>query len=159
MRNSRKPLGFTATAEIANLNEPHKPHENAIKAFNDVLDKIKEDVITSRHRWNKHEPKMWSRAGHLTDAQLTSFTIEEHLVEIRSGYVSYGTIIFGKIKLPAVNDELGEGFLHVRIHDPGEEQVLFHSIHHIEGKRDEDGHPHLWRAIMTADTPLEFFEQ
>jgi hypothetical protein len=27
-------------------------------------------------------------------------------------------IILGKIRLPAVHDELGEGFVHVRIHDP-----------------------------------------
>ena len=28
---------------------------------------------------------MWQRAKHLTDAQLTHFTIEEDLIEIRTG--------------------------------------------------------------------------
>ncbi|KAG6378147.1 hypothetical protein JVT61DRAFT_13835 [Boletus reticuloceps] len=26
------------------------------------------------------------------------------------------------------------------------------------GKRDADGHPHLWRAIQTEDYPLDFFD-
>ncbi|KAG9316392.1 hypothetical protein JVU11DRAFT_2425 [Chiua virens] len=103
---------------------------------------------------------MWSRAVGLSDTDLTNFTIERDLVQVRSGLVSYGTIIFGKIRIPAVNDELGRGYIHVRIHDPpnrGEEDVTFHSILTLEGKRDADGHPHLWRAIQTEDYPSEFF--
>jgi hypothetical protein len=105
---------------------------------------------------------MWSRAVGLSDAELTDFTIEQDLIEVRSGAVSYGAIILGKIRIPAVNDELGLGYVHVRIHDPpnrGEEDVMFHSIRSVEGKRDADGHPHLWRAIQTKDYPLEFFNE
>jgi len=58
---------------------------------------------------------MWSRAAHLSDAELTSFNIEDDLVEIRSVPTSYGVIILGKIRIPAINDEKGEGFVHVRI--------------------------------------------
>lgn len=57
---------------------------------------------------------MWSRANGLTDDELVHFTIEKDLVECRSAPTSYGTIILGKIRLPAVNDEEGEGFMHVR---------------------------------------------
>ena len=34
--------------------------------------------------------------------------------QVRSAATSYGNIILGKIKLPAVNDDEGEGFIHVR---------------------------------------------
>lgn len=144
------------------LTAPHAPHARAVEAFNRVLPEIRHAVITSRHDWDVHEPKMWSRAAGLSDKKLTAFTIEDDLVEIRAGVVSYGTILFGKIRIPAVNDELGEGFIHVRIHDPpnqGEEDVMFHSIFTMEGKRDADGHPHLWRAIQVKDEPLEFFNE
>lgn len=57
---------------------------------------------------------MWARAAGLTDAQLVDFTIERDLVECRSAPTSYGTIILGKIRLPAVQDEEGAGYVHVR---------------------------------------------
>ena len=77
---------------------------------------------------------MWSRAAHLSDDELKTFTIEKDLIEvttyhqlgviiahfsstpsqIRSGPTSYGEIVFGKIRIPAINDEEGEGFVHVR---------------------------------------------
>ena len=34
--------------------------------------------------------------------------------KIRSAATSYGVIVFGKIRIPAINDEKGEGFVHVR---------------------------------------------
>ncbi|KAI0032233.1 hypothetical protein K488DRAFT_86035 [Vararia minispora EC-137] len=151
-----------ADAEFVEFNAPHTPHPNAIEAFNVVLHTIKSEIVKSRHHWDKHEPKMWSRAQGLTDHQLTNFTVENDLVEVRSGPTSYGTIILGKIRIPAVNDELGEGFVHVRIHDPpnkGDQDVVFHSLFTDEGNRDADGHPTTWRAIQTKDTPLEFFNE
>ncbi|KAF8348346.1 hypothetical protein F5887DRAFT_643089 [Amanita rubescens] len=151
-----------ATAEILDFNNPHTPRENAIEAFNVVLHVIKSEVIKSRHHWNKHEPRMWSRAASLTDHELTDFTIKNDLVLVRSAATSYGTIILGKIRIPAVNDDEGEGFIHVRIHDPpnkGDEDVRFHSLFTDEGNRDVDGHPTTWRAIQTSGTPLEFFNE
>jgi len=151
-----------ASAEQVNLNDPHRPHENATEAFNHVLHAIKNELVASRRRWDIHEPRMWSRAARLGDEELLNFTIERDLVLVRSGVVSYGTIILGKIRIPAVNDELGQGYIHVRIHDPlnrGEEDVKFHSILTLEGQRDADGHPHLWRAIQPEDYPLEFFNE
>jgi hypothetical protein len=57
---------------------------------------------------------MWSRAANLTDHQLTDFHLEKDLVLVRSSPTSYGTILLGKLRIPAINDELGEGFIHVR---------------------------------------------
>ncbi|KAG8721608.1 hypothetical protein FRC08_011798 [Ceratobasidium sp. 394] len=107
-----------ASAETVVLNPPHPPQERAIEAFNEVLPKIKLAIISSRHDWDNHEPRMWSRASGLTDPELSNFVIENDLVEVRAGATSYGTIILGKIRIPAINDSEGEGFVHVRIHDP-----------------------------------------
>ena len=57
---------------------------------------------------------MWSRAAGLTDAELADFNIERDLIVIRSSPTSYGQVILGKLRIPAVKDDLGEGFVHVR---------------------------------------------
>lgn len=71
-----------ASVEEVNLNAAHHPHSNAIEAFNIVLHTIKAEIVKSRHDWNKHEPKMWSRAAQLSDNELVAFTIEKDLVEV-----------------------------------------------------------------------------
>ncbi|KAJ3571705.1 hypothetical protein NP233_g3589 [Leucocoprinus birnbaumii] len=158
----RSELKKMASAEQVDFNDPHAPHANAVEAFNEVLAKIKSEIVKSRHDWDKHEPKMWSRAQGLSDHELTNFTVENDLVLVRSGGTSYGNIILGKIRIPAVNDAEGEGFIHVRIHDPpnrGTEDVMFHSLWTDEGSRDAEGRPTTWRAIHNLDTPLEFFNE
>lgn len=57
---------------------------------------------------------MWSRASGLTDEQLLNFNLATDLQLVRSGVVAYGKIFFGKIKIPVINDDQGEGFVHVR---------------------------------------------
>ncbi|KAF8160825.1 hypothetical protein B0H34DRAFT_698262 [Crassisporium funariophilum] len=151
-----------ASNEQITLNEPHPPQENAIEAFNILLPTIKSEIVKSRRDWDKHEPRMWSRAASLSDSELVSFEIEKDLVEIRSASTSYGTIILGKIRLPAVNDEQGEGFIHVRIHDPpnrGTEDVRFHSLFTDEGRKNAEDPPTSWCAIQTESKPLEFFNE
>lgn len=106
-------MGPASTEEIV-LNAPHTPTTKAIEAFNVVLHDIKTEIVKSRHHWNQHEPKMWSRVADLSDAELVQFTIERDLVECRSAPTSYGTVILGKIRVPAVSDDDGEGFIHVR---------------------------------------------
>jgi len=104
---------------------------------------------------------MWSRARGLSDAQLTGFSTED-LVQVRAAPTSYGTIILGSFRIPAVQDELGEGFVHVRIHDPpnqGTEDVRFHSIWTDERRLPGEDQPSRWKAIQTKDTPLEFFNE
>ncbi|KAI0740149.1 hypothetical protein C8Q76DRAFT_765206 [Earliella scabrosa] len=152
----------TASLETISLNEPHPPAENAIEAFEVAEATIKSEILKSRQHWDLHEPKMWSRAQGVSDKDLVAFTIRDDLVEVRSAATSYGAIILGKIRLPAINDEEGEGYVHVRIHDPpnrGVEDVTFHSLWTDEGNPDEDGRPTTWRAIQTRDTPLEFFHE
>lgn len=56
---------------------------------------------------------MWARAKGLSDDELTSFSRDD-LVQVRNGQASYGHVIFGKLRLPAINDKQGEGFIHVR---------------------------------------------
>lgn len=75
-----------ASAEQTSLNAPHAPHQNAIDAFNTLLPTIKSEILKSRHHWNRHEPRMWSRAAHISDAELTSFNIEDDLVEVNQIY-------------------------------------------------------------------------
>jgi len=151
-----------ATAEEVNLNDSHPPHPNAIDAFEKVVHHIKSAIVKSRHDWDKHEPRMWSRAHGIDDHHLTTFDLSKDLILIRSGSTSYGTIIFGKLRIPAIQDDEGEGFIHIRIHDPpnrGTDDVLFHSILTEEGNRNADGHPTTWRAIQTRDATLEFFNE
>jgi len=142
-----------ATSETVTLDAPHAPHHIAIQAFHHVVHDIKHAILSSRRDWDKHEPRMWSRATNVDDHDLVNFHIETDLVLVRSGVVSYGQIIFGKLRIPAIRDELGEGFVHVRIHhSPGEDftSAKFHSI--LTEERD-------WRAIQTKDEHLEFFNE
>ena len=104
----------SATSEVITLNDPHSPTEKAFEAFEVVEHTIKSEILKSRHDWNKHEPRMWARAHGISNEDLVAFSIRTDLVEIRSAPVSYGTIILGKIRLPAVNDAEGEGYMHVR---------------------------------------------
>ncbi|KAJ7578620.1 hypothetical protein C8J56DRAFT_835612 [Mycena floridula] len=96
-----------------------------------MVPKIKAEIVKSRHDWDKHEPRMWARAHGISDHDLLNFTIKDDLVLVSSASTTYGTIILGKIHLPAVNDTVSKGFIHVRIHDPpnrGTEDVTFHSL-------------------------------
>ncbi|KAF8497640.1 hypothetical protein JB92DRAFT_2745419, partial [Gautieria morchelliformis] len=138
------------------------PHPSAIEAFTHVLHQIKSEILKSRHHWDKHEPKMWSRASSLSDHDLVNFDLANDLLQVRAGLTTYGTILLGKLRIPAVNDAEGEGFIHVRIHDPpnrGTADVIFHSLLTDEGNPDADGHPTTWRALQTRDKPLEFFNE
>ncbi|PPQ77203.1 hypothetical protein CVT25_011049 [Psilocybe cyanescens] len=149
-----------ASNEQLNFNEAHAPNENSLEAFNILLPTIKTEILKSRRHWDKHEPRMWSRASNLSDAQLTSFTMEEDLVEVRSASTSYGQIVLGKIRV--LKDGEGEGFVHVRIHDPpnrGNEDVRFHSLLTDEIREEEGGSPIGYQAIQTRDKPLDFFNE
>ncbi|KAG5638874.1 hypothetical protein H0H81_009177 [Sphagnurus paluster] len=71
-----------ATSDTVSLNAPHPPRQNAIDAFAVVLPKIKAAIIKSRHDWDKHEPRMWSRAAGLSNEALTHFDLHKDLVEV-----------------------------------------------------------------------------
>ncbi|KAI0344664.1 hypothetical protein BDW22DRAFT_1354781 [Trametopsis cervina] len=151
-----------ASSEELTFTPAHPPTPKALEAFTVVQHAIKAALVKSRHDWDIHEPRMWARAAPLSDHELAGFVLENDLVECRSAPTSYGTIILGKIRIPAVGDAEGEGFVHVRIHDPpnrGTEDVRFHSIWTDEGRPSEDAQPTSWRAIQTRETPLEFFNE
>lgn len=165
---------MASEAELT-FTDPHVPHERAIAAFRTVEHQIKHAIIASRRDWDKHEPKMWSRAAGVSDADLTGFTFTKErsihdkdthssrgeggdLVFVVNAPTSYGEIILGKIRIPAIPD----GYIHVRVHDPpnkGEEDVIFHSLHTAEGHRNADGQPQSWDAIQWEKTPLTFFNE
>ncbi|KAG1829157.1 hypothetical protein EV424DRAFT_1526501 [Suillus variegatus] len=134
------PYIFSASEEQIVLDDAHVPGEDAKDAFDEkVAESIKESI---------------KKAAGLSDDELTSFSRDD-LVQIRNGQASYGHVIFGKLRLPAVNDKLGEGY----VHDPPRVSGWkLHAIHHLTASFDEDGHPHSWRAIHPDSYPLEFFE-
>ena len=65
-----------ASKDQVNFNDPHAPAENALEAFGAVEDKIKAAIIESRHHWDKHEPRMWSRAKGVSDSDLVNFNLK-----------------------------------------------------------------------------------
>ncbi|KAG8873470.1 hypothetical protein FRB98_009009 [Tulasnella sp. 332] len=102
-----------ASKEQVQLNAPHAPKPRALEAFGILLPTIRLEIMKSRHDWDKHEPKMWSRATGISDHDLVgNIDLQQDLVEVRSGDVSYGTIIFGKLRVGTNDDE--EGFVHIR---------------------------------------------
>ena len=120
----------TASEEQLNFVGPHVPHDKAIEAFHAVEKQIKHAIIHSRRDWDKHEIKMWSRASGLSDEQLVGFTFTHErskydnthgkrgdggdLVLVDNAATSYGEIILGKIRIPAIED----GYIHVRCVEP-----------------------------------------
>jgi len=164
-----------ASEEELNFTGPHAPHERAIEAFRAVEKQIKSAIVGSRRDWDKHQVEMWSRAKDLSDEELVGFTFtmerskydKQHhgsrgeggdLVLVDNAATSYGEIILGKIRIPAITD----GYIHVRVHDPpnkGQDDVIFHSLFTDEGHRDADGHPKSWDAIQWERTPLKFFNE
>ncbi|KAI7955912.1 hypothetical protein MJO29_007311 [Puccinia striiformis f. sp. tritici] len=108
------------------------------------------------------QPRMFSRAGSISDQDLGHFNINEDLTLIRAGMTSYGSVVFGKIRLPAVRDDEGEGFIHVRLHDPpgeGNQDAIFHSILTDEIKDTDTGHITSYKAIMRKEDPLVWFNE
>jgi hypothetical protein len=101
----------SASEEELTFVGPHAPHEKAIEAFTTVESQIKHAIIASRKDWDKHEPRMWSRAKGVSDAELSGFTLGGgDLVLVDNAATSYGQIILGKIRIPAIPD----GYIHVR---------------------------------------------
>ena len=104
---------------------------------------------------------MYESVANVSDADLGDFSGQD-LVAVRTATTAYGTLIFGKLRLKKAGND---AYLHVRIHDPPDEgqsnkDVMFHSIHTLEGgKTADDGRPTWFKAIMTKDDPIEFFHE
>ncbi|KAK0633326.1 hypothetical protein B0T14DRAFT_419723 [Immersiella caudata] len=144
-----------ATADTADLGPPHEPKEESINVFNEIQHELKKHLIHTRHQHDKHEPEYFQAVSHLSDSELASFSAEDFR-EVRAAATAYGIILFGRVRLPAMPED-GPSWIHFRAFTggPGEETKL-HSIH-TEEKEDPNGGK-TYRAIFTADDPLEWFD-
>ncbi|WAQ86721.1 hypothetical protein PtA15_7A449 [Puccinia triticina] len=144
------------------LNEAHPPNEHGLQLFEKCAATIRHELVKLRRHWDKHEPKMFSRAKSISDQEISRFNVKDDLVLIRSGKTSYGAVVFGKIRLSALMDDEGEGFIHVRLHDPpgeGKQDAIFHSILTDEVKDGNTGRIISYRAIMRKEDPLVWFDE
>ncbi|KAI0151852.1 hypothetical protein GGR57DRAFT_173968 [Xylariaceae sp. FL1272] len=143
-----------ATADTVTLGAPHPPKDESIKAFGEVEEELKKQLLHMKHTYLKHEPEYFAAVQDLSDADLTSFTTSD-LESVRVAQSAYGIHIFGKIRIPAVPS----AYLHVRVfvsEDDGKPVYKFHSIH-TEEKEESDGNKK-YRAIFGQDDELEWFD-
>jgi hypothetical protein len=111
--------------------------------------------VKLRHDHNKHERRYFEATSHLSDHELAGFTSQDFKL-VRVAATSYGYHLFGKLRIPAL-PESGPAYIHFRAFTAGpEEQAKLHSIHTEEGELPDGGHT--FRAIFTADDPLEWFD-
>ncbi|KAK4101773.1 hypothetical protein N658DRAFT_54697 [Parathielavia hyrcaniae] len=144
-----------ATAETANLGDPHEPKEESVRVFNQVEHELKRSLVRIRHEYNKHEPEYFAAVEHLSDAQLTGFGADD-LYQVRVAVTAYGLHLFGKVRIPALPDE-GPAYIHFRAFTGGpDDQATLHCIHTED--REEEGGGHVFRAIFTKDDALEWFD-
>ncbi|KIY44525.1 hypothetical protein FISHEDRAFT_51239, partial [Fistulina hepatica ATCC 64428] len=92
----------------------HKPNGHELNAFDWARKSIQHAILRSRRRWNMYHPSVWARACGLSDTDVTEFSTHHDVICVRSGKVKGGYLIFGKIRLCAIHDEQGYGYIHVR---------------------------------------------
>ncbi|KAK4128274.1 hypothetical protein N657DRAFT_638718 [Parathielavia appendiculata] len=144
-----------ATAETANLGDPHEPKEESIRVYKQVEHELKRSLVRTRHEYNKHEPEYFATVQHLSDAQLTGFGADD-IQQVRVAVTAYGVHLFGKVRIPALPDE-GPAYIHFRAFTGGpDDQATLHSIHTED--KEEEGGGHTYRAIFTKDDALEWFD-
>ncbi|KAL1801514.1 hypothetical protein ACET3X_001856 [Alternaria dauci] len=150
-----------ATEETVDLSPAHAPQPASIDAFASVLDTVKQELIKLRRDHDKHELEYFRAVKHLSDTDLVSFTAED-LESVRAAITAYGLHLFGRVKLPALDN----GYIHIRIFGAAkdgtdgssvdEREYSLHSIH-TEEVIKEDGN-RVYRAIFGKDDALEWFE-
>ncbi|KAF8477195.1 hypothetical protein BDZ91DRAFT_778335 [Kalaharituber pfeilii] len=136
-----------ATSETCTLGPAHSPKEASISTFTALLPEIKKRLIIMRHKHAKHDKDYFASVAELSDAELVDFDVGS-LEEVRVGSSFYGLHIFGKVRLPKVED----GYIHVRMYvgeEDGEKVQKLHSIY-----LDKDG-----RAILKKSDKLEWFNE
>ncbi|KAK4453577.1 hypothetical protein QBC34DRAFT_396048 [Podospora aff. communis PSN243] len=144
-----------ATAETVDLGPPHEPKEESMNVFNEIQHELKKQLIHTRHQHDKHEPEYFQAVSHLTDSELASFSAED-FKEVRVAVTAYGIILFGRVRIPTMPED-GPSWIHFRAFTGGpDEEAKFHSIH-TEEKDDPNGGK-TYRAIFTANDPLEWFD-
>ncbi|KAF2733409.1 hypothetical protein EJ04DRAFT_577614 [Polyplosphaeria fusca] len=150
-----------STGEIIELTEAHAPKPTAIHTFESILPALKHELIKIRHDHDKHEPEYFVRVASLNDSELTSFTSKD-LIEVRAGETAYGLHLFGKVRIP----DLEDGYIHIRVFISAKEGTdgttedervaKLHSIHTEEVVKQNGDH--VYRAIFGPEDPLEWFE-
>jgi len=153
-----------ATEDTVSLSPSHAPHQASLDAFASILDSVKHELVKLRHDHDKHEPQYFSRISHLSDASLISFTPND-LVAVRVASSAYGLHLFGKVRIPTVED--GDGaYVHIRVFGSAKEgtdgseleerEYKLHSIHTEEVvKADGD---RVYRAVFGEGDELEWFD-
>ncbi|KAF2628937.1 hypothetical protein BU25DRAFT_409433 [Macroventuria anomochaeta] len=150
-----------ATEGTVQLSDAHAPHQASIDAIESILDTVKEELVKLRRDHDRHEPEYFRAVKHVSDPDLTSFTVRD-LGSVRVAISAYGLHLFGKIRLPAVDD----GYIHVRVFgspkdgtdgsSADEREYSLHSIH-TEEIIKEDG-DRVYRAIFGRNDELEWFD-
>ncbi|KAI0430419.1 hypothetical protein F5Y09DRAFT_230041 [Xylaria sp. FL1042] len=162
-----------ATADTVDLGPPHAPKEESLKAFTEVEAELKKELLHLRHTYLKHEPEYFAAAAHLSDADLTSFSVSTDLESVRVAQSAYGIHLLGKLRIPALllllppsggGDEVEQedakkpGYLHVRVFVSGPDNpAKLHSIH-TEEREEPEGGGKTYRAIFTKEDALEWFD-
>ncbi|KAJ4336033.1 hypothetical protein N0V95_008730 [Ascochyta clinopodiicola] len=150
-----------ATEETVQLGDAHAPQQASIDALDSVLSTIKEELAKLRRDHDRHEPEYFNAVKHVSDSDLTSFT-PHNLESVRVANSAYGLHLFGKVRLPAIDN----AYIHVRIFGsakdgtdgsgPDEREYSLHSIHTEEAiKPDGD---RIYRAIFGRTDELEWFD-
>ncbi|CAG5140404.1 uncharacterized protein ALTATR162_LOCUS701 [Alternaria atra] len=150
-----------ATEDTVDLSAAHAPQPASLDAFASVLDTVKEELVKLRRDHDKHEPEYFRAVKQLSDADLVSFAADD-LESVRVAVTAYGLHLFGKVKLPALDN----GYIHIRIFGAAkdgtdgssldEREYSLHSIHTEEVIKDDGDR--VYRAIFGKQDELEWFE-
>jgi hypothetical protein len=167
-----------ATEDTVDLSAPHAPQQASLEAFSSILDTVKTELIKLRRDHDsktshipsppspltiptEHEPEYFAAVSHLSDTDLASFTADD-LESVRVAVTAYGLHLFGKVKLPALEN----GYIHIRIFGSAKEgtdgsslderEYSLHSIHTEEVVK-EDG-DRVYRAVFGKEDELVWFE-
>jgi hypothetical protein len=170
-----------ATEDTVDLSAAHAPQPASLDAFSSILDSVKHELSKLRRDHDskrppsaspspvppinksnpEHEPEYFHAVAHLSDHELSSFTASD-LESVRVATTAYGLHLFGKVRLPALEN----GFIHIRVFGSAREgtdgsslderEYSLHSIHTEEVVR-EDG-DRVYRAVFGRDDELEWFE-
>ncbi|KAF2020651.1 hypothetical protein BU24DRAFT_445838 [Aaosphaeria arxii CBS 175.79] len=150
-----------ATEDTVQLNEAHAPQQASLDAFDSILESVKQELIKLRHSHDKHEPEYFRAVKDVSDSDLASFSASD-LESVRVANSAYGLHLFGKVKIPAVDN----AYIHIRIFgsakentdgsSPDEREYKLHSIHTEEVVKDDGDH--VFRAIFGKNDALEWFD-
>ena len=166
-----------ATESTVQLNEAHAPQQASIDAFNSILEAVKQELIKMRHEHDsalrpsleerlrltgtEHEKEYFQAVQGVSNADLAAFSAEQ-LETVRVATSAYGVHLFGKVKLPAVDN----AYIHIRVFGSAKEgtdgstaderEYTLHSIH-TEEQIKGDGN-RVYRAIFGKADKLEWFD-